>query len=278
MKNNSINAHKEANIILNDYSKKKSDYIFIHYARQNCFEDAYEKGPRVISIVTMNAESGQTMVFSLRKISDAYGCNFFEINESEKDEIEKEMLQSFFEYVNRNTQKKWLHWNMKNNNFGFAAIEERFKNLGGQPIHFEENLLINISLLLKKKYGTYFAKDAFWNGKIMGKMYDIFCLNGISDTNILNGEQEIKEYILKNITSIEQSVLGKIKAFQAIVEKASDNDLKTRGKIRKDVYGISIGGIFQYIQDNAVLAWCFSIIGGIIGGIVTAFICKFIGI
>lgn len=274
MKNNSINAHKEANNVLNDYSKKKSDYIFIHYARQNCFEDAYEKGPRVISIVVMNAESGQTMVFSLRKIADTYGCNFFDESESTKDDIEKEMLQSFFEYVERNTQKKWLHWNMKNNNFGFSAIEERYSNLGGNPKHFEENKLINISVLLKKKYGRNFAHDALWNGKVMGKMYDIFGLNNISDFNILNGEQEIKEYILKNITSIEQSILGKIKAFQVLVEKAADNDLETRGKVFKDVYGFSISGIAQYIHDNAVLALAFSIVGGII----TTIICKLIGL
>lgn len=274
MKSNSINAHKEANNVFEAYSKKKSDYVFIHYARQNCFEDAYEKGPRVIAIVAMNAESGQTMVFSLKKIADAYGSNFFEMTEAEKDEVEKEMLQSFFEYAMKNTQKKWLHWNMKNNNFGFSAIEERFKNLDGNPVHFEENTLFNISVLMKKKYGTNFAQDASWNGKVMGKMYDIFSLNGIVDSYILNGEQEIKEYILKNITSIEQSILGKVKAFQVLVEKASDNDLKTRGNMIKDVYGLSIRGIAQYIQDNALLALVFSIVGGII----TAVICKVIGL
>lgn len=274
MKSNSINAHKEANSVLEDFSKKKSDYIFIHYARQNCFEDAYEKGPRVIAIVVMNAENGQTMVFSLRKVADNYGCDFFEMSESGKDDIEKEMLQSFFEYAKQNTQKKWLHWNMKNNNFGFSAIEERFKNLDGEPIHFEENKLFNISVLLKKKYGTNFAKDASWNGKVMGKMYDVFSLNEIVDSQILNGEQEIKEYILKNITSIEQSILGKIKAFQVIVEKASDNDLKTRGNMIKDVYGLNVRGIAQYIQDNAILALVFSIVGGII----TTIICKMIGL
>ena len=70
MKNNSISAHKEANRMLEEYMKKKSDYIFIHYARQNCFEDAYEKGPRVITIVVMNAESEQTMAFSLKKTAE----------------------------------------------------------------------------------------------------------------------------------------------------------------------------------------------------------------
>ncbi len=273
MKNNSINAHKEAKVTLNDYIKKKSNYMFIHMARQNCFEDAYEKGLRIVSIVVMNAESEQTMAFSLKKSAEKYDSDFWEASDSEKDIIEHDMLQSFFEYAKSNSEKTWLHWNMKNNNFGFSAIEERYKSLGGTPFHFEERNLINISVLLKKKYGHNFAHNCIYNGKSMGKMYDIFILNEMQDVNILNGEQEVKEFIIKNIMSIELSVLGKLKAFQRIVEKAADNDLKVRGSISKDVYGLSVRGIAQYIQDNAILALLFSILGGVIA---TA-ICKLIG-
>ena len=274
MKNNSINEHKESNKIISDYVKKKSNYIFIHYARQNCFSEAYEKGPRVIAIVAMNAESEQFSVFSLKKSADKQGKVFFELSDSEKDIIEYNMLQDFFEYVKDNKDKVWLHWNMKNNNFGFSAIEDRFRMLKGNPSHFEEGKLINISVLLKKKYGMNYAKDNMWNGKLMGKMYDIFILNRITDSNILDGEREIIEYILKNVTSIEQSVLGKLKAFKVIMEKAADNVLKCRGNILKDVYGFNMTGIANYIQDNALLALLFSIIGGIIATV----ICKWFGL
>ena len=273
MKSNSINAHKEAKIILSDYVKKKSNYMFIHFARQNCFEDAYEKGPRIIAIVVMNAASEQTMAFSLKKSAEKYGSNFWGVNDSEKDIIEQDMLQSFFEYAKSNAEKTWLHWNMKNNNFGFSAIEERYKSLGGTPFPFEEGKLVNISVLLKKKYGHNFAQDCMYNGKSVGKMYDIFTLNKMQDVNILNGEQEVKEYILKNIMSIELSVVGKLKAFQKIMEKAADDDLKVRGSIAKDVYGLGIRGIAQYIQDNAILAIIFSILGGV----VSTAICKLLG-
>ena len=163
---------------------------------------------------------------------------------------------------------------MKNNNFGFEAIEERYNELGGCALHFEEEKLFNISVLFKEKYGKKFAKDATWNGKLMGKMYDMFNMNRIEDFNILNGDQEVKEYILMNITSIEQSILGKVKAFKTLVEMASDNDLKVRGSILKDVYGLSIYGIAQFVQDNALLAMIFSILGGIIATV----ICKLLGV
>ena len=273
MNKNSIKGHKEANDLLRDYMDKKNNYILIHYVRQNCFNDAYEKGPRVLAIVVMNADTEQTRMFSLKKSADELGVSFFEVSEKDKDNIERNMLDSFFAYVKSNKEKKRIHWNMKNNNFGFSALEERYRQLRGEPMHFEEDKTINLSVLLKKKYGTNFAKESMWNGVHTGKMYDVFAMNGIDDINILNGEQEVKEYILKNLVSLEQSAWGKVKAFHFIVERAADNALKTRGHIIKDVYGLNIRGVAQYIQDNAVLAILFSILGGIIS---TA-ICKAFG-
>lgn len=90
----------------------------------------------------------------------------------------------------------------------------------------------------------------------------------------MDGEREIIEYILKNIIPIEQSVLGKLKAFKIIMEKTADNVLKNRGNVLKDVYGLSIQGIAKYIQDNALFALIFSILGGVI----SALICKLVGL
>lgn len=120
----------------------------------------------------------------------------------------------------------------------------------------------------------HFSKDNIWNGKTMGKMYNIFVLNQITDSNILDGEREIIEYMVKNITSIEQSVLGKLKAFKIIMEKTADNVLKCRGNILKDVYGLNIMGMARYIQDNALLALLFSILGGIVATV----ICHWFGL
>ena len=108
----------------------------------------------------------------------------------------------------------------------------------------------------------------------MGRMYDIFILNQITDSNILDGEREIIEYMVKNIASIEQSVLGKLKAFKIIMEKTADNVLKCRGNILKDVYGLNIMGMARYIQDNALLALLFPILGGIVATV----ICHWFGL
>lgn len=97
----------------------------------------------------------------------------------------------FFVYAEVHEDSMWLHWNMKNNTFGFASLEERFEQLGGTPFHFNRNTH-NILHILKKKNGENFAGNTKWNGEVAGKMYDTFELNNINDFEILNGNQEIE--------------------------------------------------------------------------------------
>ncbi|WP_411338008.1 hypothetical protein [Ruminococcus gauvreauii] len=79
---------------------------------------------------------------------------------------------------------------------------------------------------------------------------------------------------MQNITVIEQSTVAKVKGFQVIMDKALDNVLKTRSNILRDVYGLNIRGIIEYIHDNAVAAFLFPVFGGIIINL----ICRLIGI
>lgn len=273
MRKYGISKYKEACKFFENYAENKSNYIFIHYARQNCFDESYAKGPRVIAIAVMEANDAQMRLFSLKKTSEELDIDFFSADNNDKDYIEKCMLEKFFAYAEVHVDCMWLHWNMKNNTFGFAALEERFEQLGGTPFHFDRNTH-NISHILKKKYGENFAGNTKWNGEVAGKMYDIFELNNINDSEILNGNQEIKEFILQNITVIEQSTVAKVKGFQVIMDKALDNVLKTRSNILRDVYGLNIRGIIEYIHDNAVAAFLFSVFGGIIINL----ICRLIGI
>ena len=72
MYNNSINEYKDTRDFFKKYIKVKQDYNIIHYVRQNCFDDSYEKGSRIIAIAVMNADSEQITVFSLKQISDRF--------------------------------------------------------------------------------------------------------------------------------------------------------------------------------------------------------------
>ena len=38
------------------------------------------------------------------------------------DELEKRILTAFFEYAKGRLDYTWLHWNMRDSNYGFAAL------------------------------------------------------------------------------------------------------------------------------------------------------------
>ena len=55
----------------------------------------------------------------LSNISEHYDC------------LEREMLQDFYRHLKNYQQVQYLHWNRRDSNYGFQAIEHRFRVLGG---------------------------------------------------------------------------------------------------------------------------------------------------
>lgn len=58
------------------------------------------------------------------------------------------MLQEFFEHARGNQGMKYLHWNMRDINYGFAAVEHRFRVLGGEPFVIADDRKIDLARLL----------------------------------------------------------------------------------------------------------------------------------
>jgi hypothetical protein len=52
---------------------------------------------------------------------------------------------------------KYLHWNMRDINYGFAALEHRYRVLGGGPIVIEDDKKIDLARLLIDVYGVGYA-------------------------------------------------------------------------------------------------------------------------
>jgi hypothetical protein len=43
------------------------------------------------------------------------------------NELETEMLDAFYAYLRQHQQQTFVHWNMRDKNYGFQAIEHRYK-------------------------------------------------------------------------------------------------------------------------------------------------------
>ncbi len=77
---------------------------------------------------------GQTQSFSIHAIAERRHVDLVDI-EAHYDTLEKTILDEFFDHVRRSGEVEYLHWNMRDSNYGFAAIEHRHKVLGGTPEH-----------------------------------------------------------------------------------------------------------------------------------------------
>jgi hypothetical protein len=49
---------------------------------------------------------------------------------------------------------RYLHWNMRDANYGFAAIEHRYRVLGGSPIIIDDDKKTDLARLLIDIYGV----------------------------------------------------------------------------------------------------------------------------
>ncbi len=68
------------------------------------------------------------------------------------DELEKDMLDSFYEFVDKHHSYYWVHWNMRNASYGFEAIKNRYRILGGEPKEIDDDLKFDLPIILAKLY------------------------------------------------------------------------------------------------------------------------------
>jgi hypothetical protein len=58
------------------------------------------------------------------------------------------MLAAFYTYIGKFQGTKYVHWNMRNINYGFSTIEHRYRVLGGDPVIIGDDKKIDLSRIL----------------------------------------------------------------------------------------------------------------------------------
>ena len=56
---------------------------------------------------------------------------------------------------------KYMHWNMRDINYGFPAIEHRYRVLGGNPVIIDDDKKLDLARLLIDIYGVGYAGHPF---------------------------------------------------------------------------------------------------------------------
>lgn len=136
------------------------------------------------------------------------------------------MIEDFFKYVENNPNAYWMHWNMRDVNYGFQAIEHRYVVLTKKPpIQIPDEKKICLPSVLKELFGDDFVKHP--------RMYRLMELNGGQDRRVLTGKQEVDYFNQEKYFEMHQSTIAKVTFFK----KAAS--LLLRGKLKTDKSSIA---------------------------------------
>ena len=225
--------------------------LVIHYSCESFYEITDGRTPRITSIAVRFFKTGQTKSFSIHKVAERKGVKIEDIEEV-YDELEKEMLLEYFAFVKDHRAYNWIHWNMRDINYGFEAIAHRFAVLGGTPESINDENKVDLARVLVSIFGPSYIGHPHLE-KLIEK-------NGITKKDFLAGEQEAKAFQNKEYVRLHQSTLRKVDIIHSIAEKIVEDTLKTNSKMMT-MYGYTPQGIYELVKDNWIFGVIFTLIG-----------------
>lgn len=236
------------------------DALVIHYSCES-FDRDDGRTPRVTSIAVRNLDSGQADSFSIHQIAEQKKIPFDEIHDH-YDELEKEMLESYFQVANKNQGKTWIHWNMRDSKYGFAALEHRLKVLSEKPFVLPEDKKFDLARAMFALYG-----ESYIGHPRLEKLVE---KNNITNRDMLTGAQEAEAFETKNYVQLHQSTLRKVDIMANIFERAVDGTIKTNARWG-DVHGFHPAVVVEVVKKH----WGYSILGF---GLTIAAILRLMGV
>lgn len=241
---------------LEEIYDKAEHVLVIHYSCESFYSGLNGRTPRITSIAVRNLDSGQTESFSIHKIAEQKKVASEKIV-LEYDELEKAMLGEFFKFVEAHRGYSWVHWHMRDMNYGFQAIEHRYAVLDGEPVKIDEPHKFDFARALISIYGCRYASHR--------RLENLLKMNHIHNDAFLTGGEEAKAFEDKDYVKLHQSTLAKTDMIANVFGRAVEGTLKTNAKW-KEIYGFNPVAIGEFIKEN----WFFSIfafVGMIIGWI-----------
>ena len=217
---------------LEKMSSSPDTVYVIHYSCESFHSSETGQSPRVTSIAVRNFFSGQTMSFSIHKFAELGHVPLDKIT-SKYDELEKRMLEEFYKYVRERRDAEWVHWNMRDINYGFAALEHRLSVLGGNPAKIEESKKFDLSKALVTLYGRGYSEHP--------RMESLMKLNSMTAMDFLSGKDEAEAFQEARYIELHKSTLRKVDTLCSFLEGAIRGDLKTRARWHEkyDLYDLA---------------------------------------
>ncbi|MFO6292362.1 hypothetical protein, partial [Pseudomonas aeruginosa] len=214
----------------------------------------------VNTMAIRNLRSGQTQSWSLHKSAELRGQ--LDSMKGTLDPLEKDMLKGYFSFLQKYQDHEFLHWNMRDDVYGFHALEHRYRVLGGKPFELPDEKKIDLARLLVRLYGKAYAPHKDSQGR-KGRIMALAELNKVTDEDALTGAQEAEAFEQGNYILMHRSTLRKLDMFANFFERTHEKSLITNAKWM-DKVGVHPVVITELVKDHPLFT--IFVVGGALAG------------
>lgn len=247
-------------IKIRSLKENKDRTIVIHYSCESFF-NTHGRTPRITSIVIKNRNNGSSIAYSLHLTAQIKGIDLKTASIKELDAIERIMLQEFYAYQKKHLTYNWVHWNMRNAVFGFEAIANRFRILGGNPKRIEDHFKFDLPDILRLLYTGRFEEH---ENPTKGQMLNLAIRNNITRKDALTGAEEGTAFDIKDFLQLHMSTMRKVEIIDRIISLEERKNLKTASST-VNTYGLTPEGIIEIVRNNWLLFAIWSVLMAVIG-------------
>ena len=203
--------------------------------------------PRIASISVRNLGSGRTESFSIHQIAEQQGVSSGEIC-SKYQTLEAKLLERFFGFVRDSPDNRYIHWNMRNSNYGFEAFEHRYQVLhrDSRSLNIRDGQRIDLARIFKDIYGDeYITKPCLEN---------ILPKNRIELKDFLTGAEEAKAFEKQRFSDLHRSTLRKVDAIAELARRSHEHKLQVNTP-KIHVHASFFVSTWKYIVENKAIAF-----------------------
>lgn len=222
------------------FARPEAAYV-VHYACQSFFRPQ-QGSPRVASIALRNLGNGATDSFSIHRELEIFAKG----HQPTLDDLERSMLEKYFQFIAAHKGMTFVHWNMRDMTFGFAALEHRYEVLGGNPYVLPNHNKIDLAIVITNIYGTdYLPRPHFES---------VAKRNNLSLAGYIPGGEEPDAFSNGEYFQVLQSTLCKVALIGEVARLAFDRTLKTNATL----WTLNVGRFreaCELFDRNPVQAW-----------------------
>lgn len=186
----------------------------IHYGCES-WHSVKDRPVAVVCIAIIDFKTHEEVSFSLTDFAE---------------DAEKNLLQKYYKYL-RESDARYVHWNMNFSDYGFEAIDNRYRYIfnADAPYIIPKDKRFDLDHLISTTYGKMYVNHP--------KFYNLVSINGLYKRYLLSGKEESNKFEKEEFGDIKRSTTEKARLIALLTKKFLDGTLETLHSGPKVIFG-----------------------------------------